>query len=150
MYKRCLAALICFLLLLTQFSTVSFAKSIAQPLNDTGNTRYYFSSGDGSADNPYHVSTAEALNAVRNDLSAHYIQTADIDLSGVNWIPIGFGCGGYSYRPGIGTPSFENVPFEGSYDGNNFMILNVSIQTSEFDTVGLFGYCSEDSTVKNV
>lgn len=46
--------------------------------------------GDGTESNPYQVSNPEQLNAVRNDLSAHYIQTADIDMSEwSNWKSIG-------------------------------------------------------------
>lgn len=45
-------------------------------------TANIFAGGDGSAENPYQVASAAQLDAVRNDLDAHYIQVADIDLSG--------------------------------------------------------------------
>ena len=35
------------------------------------------------------VSTAEELSAIRDDLDGNYILTADIDLSGMEWTPIG-------------------------------------------------------------
>ena len=51
-----------------------------------------FAGGDGTKENPYCVSTAEQLNAVRNNLDAYYVQTKDIDLVGFkNWVPIGVG-----------------------------------------------------------
>lgn len=93
-----------------------------------------FAGGDGSKENPYQVSTPEQLNAVRNDLDAHYIQTSDIDLSIYeNWEPIGgYGISNYN----------ENNIFNGTYDGNNFKILNLKIKDNgKLATIGLFG-CS--------
>lgn len=92
-----------------------------------------FAGGDGTIENPYQVSTPEQLNAVRNDLDAHYIQINDIDMSGWgNWEPIG---------------NNENA-FEGTYNGQNYKINNLSIVGEfMFDTVrepggiGLFGTC---------
>ena len=37
--------------------------------------------GEGTAENPYRISTAAELNEVRNYLDKHFIQTADIDLT---------------------------------------------------------------------
>lgn len=113
-------------------------------------TETVFEAGDGSEENPYQISNAEQLNAVRNDLTAHYIQVADIDMSGYEWLPIGTGSGGGSYLPGIGTPSIENNPFEGKYNGNNYKITNLSITENELNTVGLFGLCTEDSKIENI
>lgn len=114
------------------------------------NNESVFEAGDGSEENPYQVSNAEQLDAVRNDLTAHYIQVADIDMSGYEWSPIGTGYGGGSYVPGVGTPSTENTPFEGGYNGNDYIITNLSITENELDTVGLFGLCSEDSKIENI
>ncbi|MCH7568072.1 MAG: hypothetical protein IIA87_01505 [Nanoarchaeota archaeon] len=69
------------------------------------------------------VWTAQDLDNVRNDLSACYIQMADIDLQGYgNWRPIGSFFGG----------------FLGIYDGNNKEIRNLEISREEQET-GLFG-----------
>lgn len=43
-----------------------------------------FAGGDGTVDNPYQVATVEQLNAVRNNLGAHYVQVANIDLASMN------------------------------------------------------------------
>jgi hypothetical protein len=93
-----------------------------------------FDSGDGSEDNPYVVSTEEQLNAVRNNLSAYYIQSDNIDLySCGNWTPIGD----------------TDTPFTGYYDGNGYTITNLNINNETVVYVGLFGYC-ENSTILNV
>ena len=100
-----------------------------------------FGGGNGEELTPYLVEDAEDLDAVRNDLAAHYKQTANIDLSGyANWVPI---------------ESTWNNGFSGLYDGNNFTISNLTQDlvgtTYEFEwgMTGLFGYC-EDATLKNI
>lgn len=94
-----------------------------------------FTNGDGSMENPYEVSTAEQLEAVRNDLSAYYVQTCDIDLSGIDWEPIGS----------------EDAPFAGSYDGDGHEVQNLSL-TSVYsvNSIGLWGCASHKSTIANV
>ena len=53
---------------------------------------YIFANGSGTEADPYLVETAADLNGVRDYLSAHFKQTADIDLSVYeNWEPIGSG-----------------------------------------------------------
>lgn len=89
-----------------------------------------FAGGNGTEANPYQVSIPEQLNAVRNDLSAHYIQINDIDMSNWgNWEPIGD----------------KDNPFTGKYNGDNYNIKGLSIKEStckESKTIyiGLFGY----------
>ena len=100
-----------------------------------------FAGGDGSEENPYQVSTPEQLNAVRENLNAHYIQINDIDLSVYeNWEPIG----------GYGISNYdENNTFKGTYDGNDFKILNLTIKNdSDLATIGLFG--SSNGLIENM
>ena len=90
--------------------------------------------GVGTIDNPYQVTTPEQLYAVRNDLSAHYIQTNNIDLAGVDWVPIGT----------------ETDPFVGMYNGNGYTISSLTFENStDYDAIGLFGY-SSNSILKNI
>jgi hypothetical protein len=92
-------------------------------------TTFVFEGGDGSTGNPYQVKTAEQLNTVRNYLSSHFIQTGNISLSGyTSWVPIS--------------------TFSGTYDGQNYSISNLKINTSG-DNTGLFGYAS-GATLKNI
>lgn len=86
-----------------------------------------FGGGDGTAISPYIVQDAHDLWAVRNDLSAHYVQANNIDLNifveGNGWEPIGQ----------------SDAPFTGLYNGNNFEIKNLW-SGNNTGRVGLFGY----------
>lgn len=113
-----------------------------------------FVAGDGTESNPYQVSTPEQLNAVRYDLSAHYTQTTDIDMSSWdNWIPIGIGDSLNGIIPPADPPKAEYQPFIGSYNGNNFCIKNLYINNYAVsfvsDCYGLFS-AIDKGTVKNV
>lgn len=76
-------------------------------------------------------------------MSAHYIQTADIDLKGINWKSIGKE---NIYYPNV-TNKYElqKIAFNGIYNGNNFKIINLSIarKTDELSYLGLFS-CIHD------
>lgn len=106
---------------------------------------FAFSGGDGSEANPYRVATANDLDAVRNDLEAHYLQVADIDLSGWEWEPIA-----------AGNRTNVEAAFEGSYDGGRHTISNLSITRCTSDSgclppsFGLFGICERDSVIQSV
>ena len=90
---------------------------------------YVFAHGSGTAADPYLVETAADLNGVRDYLSAHFKQVADIDLSGyANWEPIGT----------------SQVFFTGSYNGQYFEITNLNSTKG-----GLFKYLT-NATVQNV
>lgn len=96
--------------------------------------------GSGTAADPYQVWTALDLNEVRNNLSAYYIQMADIDLAGWNWTPIGGG-------------NTTSDRFTGTYDGNGKQVKNLSIDVTGGSTgykLGLFGYIYTNAVVKNV
>lgn len=98
--------------------------------------------GEGTASSPYQIQTAEDLQYLAvfvNDTylnnkygNAYYIQTADIDLSGIIWTAIGM----------------EKTPFNGNYNGGYRNITGLSTSTSS-SYGGLFGYCG-DVTVKNI
>ncbi len=73
-----------------------------------------------------HISTAEELAAVTNDLDGIYILDNDIDLKGVAWTPIGD----------------NNNPFYGEFYGNGHMIRNLSVDgffSSSVVRGGFFG-----------
>lgn len=98
-----------------------------------------FPGGDGTEKNPYHVVTAEHLNMVRNNLSAHYEQKADIDLSRYsNWEPIGILTGGNT-----------GTPFVGLFNGNFFKIDNLNTDFQWGEGKGLFGFV-DGAVLKNI
>jgi putative cell wall-binding protein len=94
------------------------------------------------AADPIYIYTAAELNAVRNNLSGHFIQMADIDLGGSPWSD------GAGWEP-IGT---ESNGFGGVYDGNGFSISNLTISRSGENHVGLFGLTVTDGQeqLKNI
>lgn len=96
-----------------------------------------FAGGSGTVSDPYQVATAQQLDHVRQHPDAHFIQTANIDLNGIDWVAIGT----------------EDEPFNGTYDGNGNEIYNLTIDvtTAYADaathTYGLFGVCGSDSEI---
>ena len=85
----------------------------------------------GTEQNPYEISTATQLKAINNNLSACYKLTANIDLNGDDFTPLG---------------NAESGTFSGIFDGNGFKISNLNVFSGKF--AGLFG-CNE-GTIKNV
>ena len=76
-----------------------------------------FQYGKGTEEDPYQVSSATELDSVRYDLNAYYVQTAHIDLKGINWTPIG-----------METETSATQSFKGVFDGANFAISNLTIR----------------------
>ncbi|MDE7300986.1 MAG: hypothetical protein K2N47_02335, partial [Clostridia bacterium] len=100
----------------------------------------------GLDDNAIEISTKEELGIFRDVVNAgtsfagrKIRLTADIDMSGVNWKPIG----AYS------ATASANRYFQGSFDGDGHTIKNLYVnQTAEYK--GLFGYAASGSEIKNI
>jgi len=96
-----------------------------------------YGGGDGTAENPYQIYTAEQMNEIGanpNDWNRNFILMKDIDLSeykGETFNIIG------SY-----TDNSNNHPFSGVFDGNNNTIKNFSYTSIGKDYIGIFGYVS--------
>jgi len=112
----------------------------SQALADSHNTM----TGSGTSADPYIIMTLGHLNAVRDDLSAHYKLGADINASetaswnnGEGFVPIG----------GNGNASSQ---FTGVFDGQSHVISNLTINIPTADYIGLFGFVGTDGVVINV
>ena len=98
-----------------------------------------FAGGSGTAEDPWQINTAEQLDLIHNDLTAHYVLTEDIDLSDYeNWDPIG------AFQPLSDKPEEAEIPhpdfaFTGTFDGNGHTISNLTIDAPVSMGVGLFG-----------
>ncbi len=100
-----------------------------------------FAGGDGSAGNPYQISTVEQLQLMNSDLNAHYIQVNDIDASGTrSWND------GAGFEP-IGNDSYA---FFGSFNGQGYNITGLYIYRPSQDYVGLFGYTTQMTNFENI
>lgn len=100
-----------------------------------------FTGGSGTSADPYQIASsydlqilselvADSDEATAKQYSqAYYVQTKDIELKNVSFVPIGT-------HPGIG--------FSGSYDGNYYTISNLDIDTTG-RYIGLFGWVSGGS-----
>jgi len=107
------------------FCTLSFSNTV-NPVS--------WKNGKGTAEKPYLIESAEHLyylskqvQAGENYLGIFFLLTTNIDLQGNSknqWIPIGN----------------NSSPFKGHFNGNNFEIINLYIDNSLLDYVGLFGY----------
>ncbi len=106
------------------------------------NTEAQFAGGSGTEEDPYQIADIEQLQAIANSshLDKYFIQIADIDASDTeNWSE------GEGFIP-VGN---ETGPFTGSYDSGTFKILNLTINRSGENFVGLFGYVG-NGVIKNV
>lgn len=99
----------------------------------------YFIQDDGS----YTVYTANGLKewaeAVQTDPTLNITLTADIDLTGEAWTPIG---SGFS----------SNTSYQGTFDGQGHRITGLTITTNSTggQNATLFDYIGSDGTVKNL
>ncbi|MCL2522577.1 MAG: hypothetical protein FWE36_06940 [Erysipelotrichales bacterium] len=82
-----------------------------------------------------HISTAEDLANINNNLSGHFILTADIDLSGSDWIPIG-----------------NATAFSGMFvNPNNYKITNFTITSSQNSRhIGLFSSLDRGALISGI
>ena len=108
-------------------------------------------SGDGSKEKPYQLTTKEHLIGLAvlasmgmeigsgegtypgNYRGAWFELGKNIDLGGMNWIPIGF------YRTGADMRAGKVSPFEGHFDGNGKTVSNFRMYQPSWDFGGLFG-----------
>lgn len=117
----------------------------------------FLSGGSGTQDDPWLISTAADLKALANYINSgkaidcdadanvcggignfhgyYFKQTADIDLQGVEWDPIGY-------------DGEEGSYFAGNYDGSNYVIRNAAFDGKDNDSrncVGIFGWVYQGS-----
>lgn len=78
------------------------------------------------------ISTVSELMNINNNLSGNYLLSKDIDLTGIQWEPIGT----------------KGKPFTGILDGNGYTISNINIMGND-SYIGLFGSI-EGGTIKNL
>ncbi len=98
-----------------------------------------FAGGAGTESEPYLIATAAHLDNVRDYPDAHFRLIADINLGVAPWNE------GEGWQP-IGT---TGTPFTGVFDGDIYVIFNLTVNRPTTDYQGLFGYLS-GATVENL
>jgi len=102
-----------------------------------------YAGGSGTSDDPYRIATAAQLAFLAQEANnkdeytwpenpKYFKLTADIDLKGHEWTPIGT-----AYKR-----------FGGSFDGDGHVIVNLSVKDAWY--AGLFGWIQNGATVKNL
>ena len=86
------------------------------------------------------IKTADELQAMKDDLDGKYILMNDIDLSGYDWTPIG------TVDPNTADLS---QAFTGEFNGNGYVVRNLTINKPTENYVGLFGVVN-GGTIENV
>ncbi|MCK5772193.1 MAG: hypothetical protein KAH57_00245 [Thermoplasmata archaeon] len=99
------------------------------------------SGGNGTAGNPYLISNITQLQNMSANLSAHYMLVEDIDASLTS---------GWNYGDGFDPIGYNGARFTGSLDGNGHEISDLHVDRPGEDHVGLFGYLSSGSVVKDL
>lgn len=96
-----------------------------------------FDEGSGTSEDPFVVSDANHLNKVRENLSAHYVLSDNVDMNCFTWSPIGE-CGS------------KTRSFMGNFDGADFNISNLDVSLENNNgCVGFFGHLT-NSNVSNL
>lgn len=147
--SKFLSLLLALVLCFTALPISAFA--VTPPPNE------FLSGGSGTQDDPWLISTAADLKALADYINSgnaadcdadadvcggignfhgyYFKQTADIDLQGVEWDPIGY-------------DGEENSYFAGNYDGSNYVIRNAAFDGKDNDSrncVGIFGWVYQGS-----
>ena len=102
--------------------------------------------GEGTAENPYEISNASELSAIRQDLEAHYVIVEDIDASETAEFNNGKGFGTIG-RAGVNVDN-QGVGFGGVLNGQNHTVSHLMIGSGA--QTGLFHVINKGAVVKNI
>ena len=107
-----------------------------------------FGGGNGQPGTHYIIQDAADLDAVRNDLDAHYQLVNDIDLTDY----LATGGEGYDQWGNDGWMPIggdADNPFTGTFSGDGYKITGLWIDRDDTYYVGLFGFI-EDASIENL
>lgn len=109
-----------------------------------------FAGGSGTIEEPYQIESPEQFELIKDDLSANYILTKDIDFSSYdNLEKIGEFKAVSDKEEDAETPD-SKVAFSGSFNGDNHIISNITIKDKNSTGVGLFACLSQNAIIKNL
>ena len=140
MKKRIVSAVMALILCLTLLPTAALAADGAWD----GSIATAFAGGTGTESDPYQIANgaelaylASSVNSGETYTGKNFVLTANIDLNGLPWTPIG-----NSFSDALLEGSNYRI-FAGNFDGKGYTISNVSIGSEaaplEADVFGFFG-----------
>lgn len=107
--------------------------------------------GNGTEDDPYIIKTPEELAYIshivldgQNTKGMYFSLANDIDLTGIDWTPIGMY---YSEKLG------DKAPFNGIFRGNGYSVTgltNMYDMSGSYVSVGLFGYIESSAEISDL
>jgi hypothetical protein len=116
--------------LISLYIAIPIILSISVPAVSTAQ----FAGGTGTPASPYQIETVEQLQAMKDHLDKHFILMNDIDASAT---------AGWN-----GGSGFEPIrSFNGTLDGNNFIISHLGINRPANSDIGLFGSVQGGSVI---
>ena len=83
----------------------------------------------------YHIQTISDLQNIENDMNGYYYLMSDLDLTGLDWKPLG------------ASPA-TTLEFTGTLDGQGYKISNMTISAANHDlegAAGLFAFIGNDT-----
>lgn len=92
--------------------------------------------GDGTVASPFQITSCSQLQSIGSgtaNLSADYVLTQNISCASTEFMPIGT----------------QYKPFTGTFNGQDYTILDLNINRPNRSNTGLFGYTS-GATIKNI
>lgn len=149
--KQGISVLFCLLFCLCMLPVTAFAAAPTESWSESAAES--FAGGTGTKDDPYQIATAGQLAKLAEDINAgtgtvyngvYFELTANIDLSGKLWEPIGY----------IGSDTGWYVSFCGYFNGNGHTIEGMYVDPrGRKSTAGLFGCvsaCSTEPVIQNL
>lgn len=121
--------------------TLAAGTVLAGPVAAQEETSLAEMDGSGTEDDPYVVTTAAELQAMNQDLDAHYVLGDDIDASETE---------SWNARSGFEPIGDDDNPFAGSFDGQGHTVTGLTIDRPSEDYTGLFGRASDQAKIRNV
>ncbi len=109
--------------------------------NEVSATPHDKGEGSGTPEDPYMIHDVHDLQAMNENLTAHYALANDIDASETS---------GWNGGAGFEPVSDFNNRFTGRFDGRNHIVTGLYINRPSTNNVGLFGYIDTGSRVRNV
>jgi hypothetical protein len=126
-------------------ASVNFAYHVVNSLTDT-----LFAGGEGTSESPYLIETAQQLSNIRLALDKHYQLVNDIDMSQIDWIPIG--TVNITYLSPASVVITVLDAFSGELDGKGFELQNLySRSENSFSLfMAIEGTSDKDAVVKDL